>query len=154
MDNGRYSVLLVDDDLVQMDMARLAAAETRPEIDLSIAAGGDAVLHWFSTILLEKLPMPDVILMDLKLPRLDGLAVLRKLRELPSTGEIPVVVFSAEYTQAEVLMSYKAGANSFVAKPADVAGYAEIFRDRLAYWMHPQQHKLFPSAQNGAAELI
>ncbi len=151
MDNGRYNVLLVDDVLVQFDLARLAAAETCPEIDLT-AVAGYAVLDWFSTILREKQPMPHIILLDLELPKLDGLAVLRKLRSNAATSEIPIVVFSAVYTQDEVLMSYKAGANSFVAKPADVAGYAEIFRERLAYWMHPQQRKPITSAQDGAAE--
>jgi len=59
------------------------------------------------------------------------------------------VVYSAESTQPEGLMRYKAGANSFVAKPADVAGYAEIFRERLAYWM-PQPPGLFSPAGIGS----
>jgi two-component system response regulator len=154
LDNGRYNVLLVDDDLVQIDLARRAAAESFPDIELTAVAGGDGVLDWFSTIVRNKEQLPHIILLDLKLPKLDGLAVLRKLRGFPATGEIPIVAFSAEYTQADVLASYKAGANSFVAKPADVAGYAEIFRDRLAYWIHPQLHKLPPSAKGGAAGRI
>jgi len=139
VNTGRCSVLLVDDDLVQIDLARLARAETCPEIDLTVVAGY-AVLDWFSTVLREKQPLPHIILLDLKLPKLDGLAVLRKLRSSPATVEIPIVVFSAEYTQDEVQISYRAGANSFVAKPADVAGFSDIFRERLAYWIHPQQH--------------
>jgi two-component system response regulator len=140
LDNGRYNVLLVDDDSVHIEMARCAASESCPEIELS-AVAGYSVLDWFSTRLREKQTMPHIILLDLKLPKLDGLAVLRKMRSSPATVEIPIVVFSAEYTQDEVLMSYRAGANSFVAKPADIAGYTEFFRERLAYWMHPQQHR-------------
>lgn len=154
MDTGRYNVLLVDDDLVQIDLARRAAAETCPEIDLTAVAGGDAVLDWFITIVREKEPIPHIILQDMKLPKLDGLAVLRKLRNYAPTSEIPIVVFSAEYTQDDVLMSYRAGANSFVPKPTDLAGYAEFFRERLAYWMHPQQRRLIFSAKDGSAERI
>ena len=154
MDAGRYNVLLVDDDLVQIDLARCAAIESCPEIELTAVAGGDAVLDWFSTCVLKKEQMPHIILMDLKLPKLDGLAVLRKLRGFPATCDIPIVVFSAEYTQADVQMSYKAGANSFVAKPIDPAGFAEFFHDRLAYWMHPHQRKLILAAKDVATERI
>ena len=86
-------MLLVDDDSVQLDVARRAAAEACPEIDLTSVACGDAVLDWFSTIVRKKEPMPHVILQDLKLPKLDGLAVLRKLRSYAATGEIPIGCF-------------------------------------------------------------
>lgn len=154
MDINRYKVLLVDDDFVQLDMAQQAAAQICPEIILTAVAGGDAALDWFEDGLTNLQQMPHIILLDLNLPKLDGLAVLRKLRNLPATVEVPIVVFSAEYTQPEVLMSYRAGANSFVAKPGDVAGYAEIFQQLLAHWIHPQQHKSGPSATDGAAERV
>lgn len=151
MDVNRYNVLLVDDDLVQVDLAQQAAAQICPEINLTAVPGGDAALDWFEAGMNTQQQMPHIILLDLNLPKLDGLAVLRKLRSHAVTSEIPVVVFSAEYTQDEVLMSYKAGANSFVAKPGDVAGYAEIFRQRLAHWIHPQPHNPVLSATDGAA---
>jgi two-component system response regulator len=137
VDTGRYNVLLVDDDVVQIDLARRGAAESCPEIMLTVV-GGDAVLDWCNASIEKKEPMPHLILLDLKLPKLDGLAVLRRLRGYDA-HDIPIVVFSAEYTQAEVLMSYKAGANSFVAKPADLGQFTEFFRERLAYWIHPHQ---------------
>ncbi len=154
MDTGRYNALLVDDDLVQIDMARRAAAETCPDIDLTSVAGGDALLDWFNAIVHENKPMPNIILLDLKLPKLDGLAALRKLREYAATGEIPILAFSAYYTHDDVLLSYKAGANSFVAKPVDLAGYAEFFRERLAYWMHPQQRRMNFSARDGSRDSV
>jgi two-component system response regulator len=149
---NRYNVLLVDDDSDQIEMARSAASESCPDIELTAVAGGDAVLYWLSAGSRKKEQMPHIILLDLKLPKLDGLGVLRKLRSHADTSEIPIVVFSAEYTQADVLMSYKAGANSFVAKPADIAGYTEFFRERLAYWMHPQQRNQLASAKDGTTE--
>ena len=154
MDTGRYNVLLVDDDLVQIDLARRAAAKSCPEINLTAVGGGEAVLDWLNASVEKKEQMPHIILLDLKLPKLDGLAVLRKLRGYAASCDIPILVFSAEYTQADVLMSYKAGANSFVAKPTDMVRFAEFFRERLAYWMHPHQRKLIFAAKDGATEQI
>ena len=150
MNTGRYSVLLVEDDLLTTDLARRAAAESCPEIDLTVVGSGDAVLDWLSDSVAKKEHMPHIILMDLKLPKLDGLAVLRKLRMHAATRDIPIVAFSAEYTQADVLMSYQVGVNSFVAKPADLEQFAGFFRDQVAYWMQPRQRELVFAAGRGA----
>ena len=154
MDTSRYNVLLVDDDLVQIELARRAAAESCPEINLTAMGSGDAVLDWFDVCAERTAQMPHIILLDLKLPKLDGLALLRTLRGHAATRDIPIVVCSAEYTQAEVLISYKAGANSFVAKPTDIVQCAELFRERLAYWMNSEHHKPIPVAKDGATERI
>ncbi|MDH4234017.1 MAG: response regulator [Gallionella sp.] len=140
-----YNVLMIEDDPVTADFAR-SAAEPCPEINLTVVGGGDVVLDWLSGRITEKAQMPHIILMDLKLPKLDGLAVLRKLRMHAATREIPIVVFSAEYTQDDMLTSYHAGANSFVAKPADQAQLGELFRVQQAYWMRPVQREMFNAA--------
>jgi two-component system response regulator len=149
-----YNVLLVDDDLVQIDLARRAAAVTCPEINLTVLAGGDAVLDWLGTGNENHEHLPHIILMDLKLPKLDGLAVLRTLRSHTPTCDIPIVVFSAEYIQEDVLMSYKAGANSFMSRPSELAQFAEFFRERLAYWINSDQHELISATKDGTAEHI
>jgi len=135
VNESRCNVLLVNDDLFEIDMARRAAVEARSKICLTVAKGADAVLNWFGAGVVNKEQIPHLILLDLRLPKLDGLAALRKLRGHAATRDIPIVVFSAQYTQADVLMSYSAGANSFVAKPADFAQLTELFRERLDYWM-------------------
>jgi two-component system, response regulator len=153
VDTNRYYILLIDDDLVQIEMARRAVVESCLDIELAAVAGGDAVLDWFRSCVRNNEQLPDIIMLDLKLPKLDNLAVLRKLRSDAPTCEMPIIVCSAEYTQDDILTSYKAGSNCFVAKPTDSAECAELFRERLAYWMNPQ-HKLLPSAKVGAAERI
>ncbi|MBI2287257.1 MAG: response regulator [Nitrosomonadales bacterium] len=139
MNTGRYSVLLVEDDLRATDLAHRAAEESCPEVNLTVVGGGDAVLDWLNGSIAKKEQMPHIILMDLKLPKLDGLAVLRKLRMHAATRDIPIVVFSAEHTQADILMSYQVGANSFVAKPVDLEQFSGFFREQLAYWMQPRE---------------
>jgi two-component system response regulator len=150
MNSNCYNILLVDDDLVQIDLTRRAAVEFSSGITVTAVSGGDAALDWFSANIDKKVQMPHIILLDLKLPKLDGLAVLRTLRGYAATCDIPILVFSAEYTQDDVLMSYKAGANSFEVKPTDLEQLAEFFRERMSYWMHPQQRKLIFAAKDGA----
>lgn len=142
MSTGRYRVLLVEDDLPSADLARRAAAEFCPEADLTVVGGGDAVLDWLNDSIAKKEQMPHIILIDLNLPKLDGLAVLRTLRKHDAMRDIPIVAFSADYTQPDILMSYQIGANSFVAKPADLEQFAGFFREQLAYWMQPRQREL------------
>lgn len=139
MNTSRYKVLLVEDDVSAVELARFAVAEFHPEIDLTVVAGGDAVLDWLHGRDAQPEQLPQLILLDLKLPKLDGLAVLRKLRIDAHTRDIPIVAFSGEYTQADVLMSYRVGANSFVHKPTDLEQFKEFFAERLAHWM--QQHR-------------
>ncbi|MDO8262263.1 MAG: response regulator [Gallionella sp.] len=154
MSTGRYNVLLVEDDLLATDLAPRAAVDCCPEINLTVVGSGEAVLDWLSGSIAKKEQMPHIILMDMKLPKLDGLAVLRKLRMHAATCDIPIVVFSTEYTQDDVLMSYQAGANSFVAKPADHVQFSELFREQLAYWMGPRQRKMPIAAKGDAAGRI
>jgi CheY-like chemotaxis protein len=144
--------LLVEDDLPSIDLARRAVAESCPEINLTVVEGGDAVLDWLNSSVARNEQMPHIILLDLKLPKLDGLAVLRTLRKHDAMRDVPIVAFSAEYTQADVLMSYQVGVNSFVAKPVDLAQFTEFLRDQLAYWLQSRQSKpIVASAQNSVS---
>lgn len=152
MDTTRYKVLLIDDDLSAIELARNAAAEAFPEIELTVVGGGDAVLDWLRSSAANEEQMPDIILMDLKLPKLEGLAVLRKLRMHAGTRDIPVVSYSAEYTQDDVLVSYQVGANSFVPKPMDIEQYREFFRERLGYWMQIYQSEAIRAAADDVTE--
>lgn len=134
-----YSILLVEDDAAATELAHRAVDEYCTGINLIVLAGFDAMLDWLSDGITKNEQMPHVIVMDLKLPKLDGLAVLRRLRMHAATRNIPIIVFSADYTQADVQMSYRAGANSFVVKPVGFTQFTEFFREQLAYWMQPRQ---------------
>ncbi|OGS90930.1 MAG: hypothetical protein A2Z95_06625 [Gallionellales bacterium GWA2_60_18] len=138
----RHTVLMIEDDPVGVDLARSAAAECVDDFDMVVLRDADEVLAWLDASVASSHPIPRVILIDLKLPKLDGLAVLRKLRMHEVTRDIPVLGFSAEYTQGDILMSYRVGANSFVAKPADLQQFIEFFNKQLPYWLQPRQRKL------------
>ncbi|MCR4305115.1 MAG: response regulator [Gallionella sp.] len=149
MNTPRRSLLLIEDDSTAIDLARCAMVESFPEIDLAVVGGGDAALNWMGSSV-ENGMAPDIILMNLNLPKLEGLAVLRKLRIQANTRNIPVVAYSAEYSQADVLMAYQVGANSFLPKPADLEQFKELFRERLAYWIQEYQREEVSAAEDDA----
>ena len=151
---ARYDALLIEDDPAVTELARIAAAESLPGLVLTVLDGFDAALNWLEGIVSDKEQMPHIILLDLKLPKLDGLAVLRTMRNCPALHNTPIVVFSTEHAQDDVLLSYRVGANSFVEKPVDKERFGDLFREQLAYWIRPHSGKMDITARGDAAGRI
>jgi two-component system, response regulator len=78
---------------------------------------------------------PKMVLLDLKMPRMDGLQVLQRMREDPRTRLIPVVMMTSSREEGDLLESYQRGVNSFVVKPVDFAEFAETVAQVGMYWM-------------------
>ncbi|MBI4872783.1 MAG: response regulator [Candidatus Riflebacteria bacterium] len=78
---------------------------------------------------------PQLVLLDLKLPGIDGLEVLRRIRETPALRSLPVVVLTTSNEQADVFRSYDLGANSFIRKPVDFAQFSEAMTILGLYWL-------------------
>lgn len=79
--------------------------------------------------------VPTVILLDLKLPKLDGLGVLRRLRAEERTRNLPVVVLTSSSQDADVIASYNLGANSYVRKPVEFGAFVEAVSSLGLYWL-------------------
>jgi two-component system response regulator len=80
-------------------------------------------------------PSPKVILLDLKLPKVDGLEVLRRLKTDPRTRAIPVVVLTSSREERDIVESYQLGVNSYIVKPVDFAQLIESVRQLGLYWL-------------------
>jgi CheY-like chemotaxis protein len=83
----------------------------------------------------ERRRMPQVVLLDIKLPKLDGLEVLRRLRADPRTKVLPVVMLTSSSEEEDRIRSYELGANSFVRKPVDFTQFAQAVAQLGLYWM-------------------
>jgi two-component system response regulator len=79
--------------------------------------------------------MPEVILLDMKLPKIDGLGVLKRLRADERTRRLPVVMLTSSKEERDVTSSYNLGANSFVRKPVDFAQFVDAARHLRLYWL-------------------
>ena len=79
--------------------------------------------------------VPQLIILDLKLPKIDGLEVLRRLRAAPHTRLLPVVILTSSNEERDLLQGYGLGANSYVRKPVDFGQFAEAVRQLGLYWL-------------------
>ena len=143
----QQTILLVEDDPSGIAFAHEACELCEPPIRLVVVEDSVEALAWLARNTEVKQPMPGLILLDLKLPKLSGLAVLRRLRMDARTWDLPIIVFSEVCEQSDVLLSYQIGANSFVSKPGDIAQFRELLRDLASYWLLPRQRKLALSMQ-------
>jgi len=80
-------------------------------------------------------PLPQVILLDLQLPKIDGLEVLRRLRADERTRVLPVVILTSSNEERDIVEGYKIGANSYIRKPVDFMQFTESIRQLALYWL-------------------
>jgi two-component system response regulator len=123
------TILLVEDGEAEVLLIQQAVASCPDELYLAVARDAGEALEWLSDTVERGYSMPRMILLDLKLPKLAGLAVLRTLRMESLLRDVPIVVFSEVHDPADVVLSYQIGANSFVEKPANLAEFTHLLRD-------------------------
>jgi two-component system response regulator len=123
------TILLVEDDEAGVLLIQQAVASFPEDLHLAVARDAGEALEWLSDTIERGYSMPRMILLDLKLPKLAGLAVLRTLRMESRLQDVPIVVFSEVHEPPEVVLSYQLGANSFVKKPANHAEFTRFLRE-------------------------
>ncbi len=125
-------ILLVEDDPDHELLTIRALKKSNIANEVHVARdGAEAIDLLFG----EKPLHPQVILLDLKLPKLDGLEVLRRIRESPLTRTLPVVVLTSSDEERDVVRSYQLGVNSYIRKPVNFTDFAEATRQLGMYWL-------------------
>ncbi len=131
-------ILLVEDDADAERLARRALQKNQILNELVVARDGEAALDLlFATgAHAGAAPLrPALILLDLNLPRIGGLAVLRRLRAAPATQLLPVVILTSSQEEQDLLTSYQLGANSYIRKPVNLEAFVEAVRHLGRYWL-------------------
>jgi CheY-like chemotaxis protein len=133
MSQSDRPILLVEDNPMDVDLTRRAFIRRRVNHPIEVARDGEEALAFISGWG-EQHPIPLLILLDLKLPKVDGLEVLHHLKSHPRFHVIPVVVLSTSTEERDIQIAYREGANSFIVKPVDFDQFMHIVEHIQKYW--------------------
>ncbi len=129
-------ILLVEDNQDDEELALLAFERNRVANHMVVVRDGQEALDYLlGTPRAPAGRLPQVVLLDLKLPKVDGLEILRRLRADPRTRRLPVVVLTSSREEQDLIESYNLGANSYVRKPVDFPRFSEAMQQLQMYWL-------------------
>jgi CheY-like chemotaxis protein len=127
------NILLIEDNKTDIDLIEQALQKKDTKVNLVIARDGQEALAYMRQWE-EGAPMPLAVVLDLKLPKLGGLDVLRALKMHPSYKVLPVIVFTASEVASDMLQAYQLGANSYILKATDYNAFADAVAQIQHYW--------------------
>ena len=128
-------ILLVEDNPADADLTRESLADSKIYCELHVTVDGVEAMEFLRREGEYKdAPRPDLVLLDLNLPRKDGKEVLAEMKADPSLRMIPVVVLTSSKAAQDIVRSYSLQASAYVTKPVDLDGFAEIVRGIEGFW--------------------
>jgi DNA-binding response OmpR family regulator len=128
-------ILLVEDDPDHEALAIRALRKANVANDIHVARDGAEALEFMNEIIEGKRTAPQLVLLDLKLPKVEGLEVLRTIRASDKTAFMPVVVLTSSDEERDIVSSYRLGVNSYIRKPVNFTDFAEATRQLGMYWL-------------------
>jgi hypothetical protein len=132
MDDTR-TILLVEDNPMDVDLTLRAFARRKLSNEIVVARDGQEAIDLFATWG-SGVPIPVVILLDVNLPKVGGLEVLRRLRAHPSCASVPVVMLTTSSEHEDIRTAYALGANSYIVKPVDFEKFLAVAEQIELYW--------------------
>ena len=126
-------ILLVEDRALDVDLTKRAFAKRKLLNPIEVARNGEEALdlidHWESGK-----PMPICILLDLKMPKVNGLEVLRRIKDHPKFSTIPVIILTTSTEDRDIEEAYKLGCNSYIVKPVEFDKFIDVASKIEVYW--------------------
>jgi len=143
-----YQILLVEDNADDVELTLRAFRKSDLVNNVTVVRDGVEALDYLLATgeHAERNPdeLPDLVLLDIKLPRVDGLQVLERLRANPRTRLVPVVVLTSSIEPRDLLTCYTLGANSYVRKPIDFQQFSGALQQIGSYWLQTNQAPPLP----------
>ena len=138
MDGVAVEILIVEDSDTDLELVLRALNKAKVANRVEVARDGAEALDFLfsqGAFAGRAADNPRLVMLDLKLPLVDGLEVLRAIKENPATRTIPVVMLTSSHEQRDVVESYNLGVNSYIVKPVDFDGFMAAVADLGMYWM-------------------
>lgn len=139
MNLNMRTILLVEDNPSDIGLTRRALQRCRIANDLVVAEDGEEALDYLwargAYAGREVSHLPSLMLLDLKLPKLGGLDVLRRIRQDPRTRRLPVVILTSSKEEQDIAAGYDLGMNSYICKPVDFVQFAAAVEQLGLYWL-------------------
>jgi CheY-like chemotaxis protein len=138
MDRLAVEILLVEDSDTDLELTLRALKKANITNKIEVARDGAealALLFGEGAHAGRAIDSPRLVLLDLKLPKVDGLEVLRAIKQNPKTRAIPVVILTSSHEQKDMVESYNLGVNSYIVKPVEFDGFMAAVTELGLYWM-------------------
>jgi two-component system, chemotaxis family, response regulator Rcp1 len=135
-DATAIEVLLVEDSPGDVRLTREAFKDAKVHINLHVASDGVEAMAFLERVGdYANIPRPDLILLDLNLPKKDGRQVLSEIKESPSLKSIPVVILTTSASGEDIQKSYQFHANCYITKPVDLDGFLQVVKSIDSFWL-------------------
>jgi two-component system, chemotaxis family, response regulator Rcp1 len=135
-DTGAFEVLLVEDNPGDVRLTREALKDAKVHINLHVASDGVEAMAFLNREgEYAEVPRPDMILLDLNLPRKDGRQVLEEIKATPALMTIPIVILTTSESEEDILRSYRLHANCYISKPVDLDGFLTVVKCIDNFWL-------------------
>ena len=136
LDATPIEVLLVEDSPGDVRLTQEAFKDAKVHINLQVASDGAKAMDFLNHQgKYSNVPRPDLILLDLNLPKKDGREVLEEIKESSTLKTIPVVVLTTSASNADILQSYRLHANGYITKPVDLDGFLKVVKSIDNFWL-------------------
>ena len=132
----QFVVLLIEDEPADVHLTRMAFREGRLLVDIhDVGDGVEALAFLQQEGKYRDAPKPDLILLDLNMPRMDGKTFLERFKKLEVLSRIPVVVLTTSEAESDIIESYDLGASGFIVKPVDIDQFITSIQALEEYWL-------------------